>query len=100
MNIKEAYQYMYKELCGYYARTHNVGVGDIISDFNTSLIGKPLDPAAWTYWLNAVRKVTEDEILSETDTIKAITILLKEFNDHHGFKLKDVIKYYKKKERK
>jgi hypothetical protein len=97
MNIKEAYEYMFRELSSYYAKTHNNEVGDMLGGFDTSFTGKPFDAAAWTDWLNAVHKVNTNEYLSEKEALKAMLVLLKEYNDHHGFKLKNVIKYYSHK---
>lgn len=99
MDIQEAYIYMFRELSTYYKKTYNDELGAMLGGFDTAINGKPIDPAAWVDWSDAVKKVTKRENLSSIDVNTAIIKLLQEYNDHHGFKLKDVIRYFKKREK-
>jgi hypothetical protein len=101
MTLREAYIYIYGVLEGYYENTRIVDLGDILTDMtlwsNLWKDESPLDPAYWGDWINAVRKVTDKDSLTDTEAVKAAIYFLKFYNDNHGFKLKKVISLLEKK---
>jgi len=94
MTLKESYDYMVSKLSEYYSKTHNDDVGGMLGGFDTSFAGKPFDPAAWGDWEKAVRKVTPNANITEEEARKAMLVLMKEYNEHHGFDLTRVIEYF------
>ncbi len=98
MTLIESYNYMFNKLSGYYAKTRNNELGAMLGGFDTSFGGKPFDPAAWHDWVTAVKKVTPSENITEEEAHKAMLVLMREYNEHHGFKLKEVIEYFSRKE--
>ncbi len=96
MTLKESYEYMFHKLTRYYETTHNNELGGMLGGFDTSLNGKPFDRAAWHDWLKAVKKVTLNEEVTQDEAFKATLFLLKEYNDHHGFELSEVIAHFEK----
>jgi hypothetical protein len=94
MTLKDSFNFMVSTLSGYYAKTHNDELGGMLGGFDTSIGGRPFDPAAWDDWISAVRKISKKDNLSEEEIKKAILFLLKEYNEHHGFDLKEVIEYF------
>jgi hypothetical protein len=100
MNLKEAYIYMYDLLQSYYLFNKNNELAPVLAGFaiNPSPSDRIIsdDQAAWYDWIDAVRKVTQNDELNERDTLNAMIILLKEYNDHHGFELSQVIDHFEK----
>jgi hypothetical protein len=100
MNLKEAYIYMYNLLESYYLSNKNNELAPVLAGF--SIHPSPPDhiisddQAAWYDWIDAVRKITKSNELSEKETLDAMIILLKEYNDHHGFELSEVIDHFEK----
>ena len=97
MTLEQAYKYIFKILDNYYDKTHNDELGALLSGLNPHLFKKRIsaDPAAWDDWMDAVQKVTPRENITEDEARKAMLMLMKEYNDHHGFDLEEVIKYFK-----
>jgi hypothetical protein len=98
MTIKEAYIYMLKVLEVYWEKTHNDELGSLLGQLNPFLFRdeKPADPAAWDDWLKAVREITYGNILTKEQMLKAMVLLLEEYNDYQGFDLVDVIEDLRK----
>lgn len=96
MTVKESYDYMYAALLDYYNKTHNDELGGMLGGFECFIGDKPFDPAAWHDWLKSVRTITPEDVLSETQVQQAIISLLKDYNDNHGFNLKEVINHFQK----
>jgi hypothetical protein len=98
MNLKESYIYMYGLLKCYFSFNKNNELAPVLAGFtphpsaSDHIISD--DPAAWHDWINAVKKVTEKQSITEEEAKKAMIILLREYNDHHGFILSDVIKHF------
>lgn len=53
MDAFEAMRYFLK---AFYLRTHSDDVGALLGDLNPAGDGKPIDPAAWSDWMDAVDK--------------------------------------------
>lgn len=98
MTLMESFSFMFATLASYYTKTHNDELGGMLGGFDNSFGGKPFDPAAWNDWVEAVKKVSTKDDISEEDAKKAIILLLQEYNDHHGFDLSDVTKYFTNEE--
>jgi hypothetical protein len=96
MSLEESYNYMFDALSNHYAEMHDNELGAMLGGFDKSHRGKPFDPAAWHDWIDAVRKVTSNETITENEALKAMLVLLKEYNDHHGFDLSKVIEFFDK----
>ena len=98
MTLKEAYIYMYATLEAYWERTHDEEVGDLVTDFDLWFYKdeKPLDPASWQEWIEAVHEITNNESIDKIETLKAIDALLAT-HEKLGFKLKDARSYIEDK---
>jgi hypothetical protein len=59
--LLEAYKAMALFLDDYYFRFGQYDVRNILSNIYLFHDGKPADPAAWDDWLDAVKKVLEEE---------------------------------------
>ena len=98
MGRKEAYIYVFQILQEYWNKTRDEELGGILGGLNPwsplSKDERPGDPAAWQDWLDAVEKVSSNEYITEEEARKAMLVLLKEYNDHHGFDLKKTIQYF------
>jgi hypothetical protein len=102
MTHKEALLHIFYILNRYWIHTSDkkpiddlglfLGEFDIISDDENPTA----DPAAWDDWENTIRKVTKVENVTEEDALKAMILLLKEYNDNQGFNLKIVIEHFEK----
>ena len=101
MTLTEAYEHMFQILLNYWLKSNKMSrdLGEMLSEFNTKTFKdrKPADPAAWEDWVDAVRKITPNDDISEEQTGKSMIELLKEYNSHQGFDLKDVIDYFDQK---
>ena len=95
MNIKESYIFIFKALCTYWGKNHNLELGDLLTGLDPRVRKDkmPLDEAAWNDWINAVKKITPFEQISEEQAIQAMLLLLKEYGDQ-GFNLDEVIKHF------
>jgi len=71
------------------------GLANLLSELNLWLWADetPADPASWSYWQDAVRKVTEKDSIHVREALAATIQLLREYNDHQGFDLKEPIKF-------
>jgi hypothetical protein len=98
MNKEEALKYVFQVLQKYYNISHNKELGILLADLDPWYIldknAKTADPAAWHDWLSALQKVTINESVSKSESQKAILLLMQEYNEHHGFELKDIIEYF------
>ena len=93
MTIKEAYIYMLRVLETYWEKTHNDELGSLLGELNPFLFRdeRPADPAAWDDWMNAVREITSENNLTKEQMLKAMILLLEEYNNYQGFDMVDVI---------
>jgi hypothetical protein len=100
VTLREAYIYAFAFLEGYWESTHNRNLGDILSGMTLwhplSRDEKPADRASQQDWLNAVRKVTECDSLTNTQALQAAYYFLKEY-DHQGLDLKKPLAFLKDK---
>ena len=98
MTLEQSYKYVFKILDDYYDRTHNDELGAMLGGLNPNLFQDQMsaDPAAWDDWIDAVRKVTQNEYITEEEARTAMLVLMKGYNDHHGFDLSDVIEFFGK----
>lgn len=94
MTLEETYSYMYDSLLKYYQETHDNELGAMLGGFECIHGEKPFDPAAWNDWKRAIVSVNREETYSRSDTLQAIRILLKEYDEHHGFNLKNVLDHF------
>lgn len=58
LSTRDAYRAMFRFLEAYYDRTGSDELGAILGGLAITEDGQPMDPAAWTDWLAAVRDVT------------------------------------------
>jgi hypothetical protein len=61
LTIKEAYQAMIEYLDKVYDRAPSDDLGSLLGSMALMKDGGTMDPAAWTDWLNAVRKIKARE---------------------------------------
>ncbi len=102
MTLKEGYDRMYRILDNYWINTgkRNLDLADMLSGFDTRIFRDikgnrvPGDPGAWQDWVKAVRSVTARDEITEEESFLAMVNLLKEYNDHHGFDLAEVIDHF------
>jgi hypothetical protein len=101
MTLREAYIYMLATLETYYDNTHNDELGGLLGGLTLwhplSPNEKPADPASWNDWLNVVRIVMDRDSVNNIETLQATVNLLREYNDHQGFNLKEVISFVQTK---
>jgi hypothetical protein len=101
MTIHEAYIYVFGLLNGYWEKTKNVDLSQILSEMTLwhplSWQGKSADPAIQHDWLKAVQKITNDDSLNDTQAIQAAYYFLKEYNDNQGFDFKDELAFLSQK---
>lgn len=58
LSTKDAYQAMFLFLEAHYDRTGSDELGALLGGLALDQDGQPMDPAAWTDWLNAVQEVS------------------------------------------
>jgi hypothetical protein len=58
LSTPDAYRAMFRFLEAYYDRTGSDELGALLGGLAIDEDGQPMDPAAWTDWLAAVRDVT------------------------------------------
>lgn len=61
ISIQQAYVAMFRFLESYYDRTHADEIGALLGGMAIDEDGQPMDPAAWSDWLAAVREVASEE---------------------------------------
>jgi hypothetical protein len=61
LTLMQAYNAMLSFLEDYYFRFDLHDLGSILGSISLMPDGKPVDPAAWVDWLNAVKRVLEKE---------------------------------------
>jgi hypothetical protein len=95
MTLREAYIYIFGILDGYWENSHNSELGILLGGFTfwhpLSNDEKTADPAAWKDWIDAVRKITVSDSINNIEALQASVYLMKEYNDHQGFQLNEVI---------
>jgi|HubBroStandDraft_6_1064221.scaffolds.fasta_scaffold3612722_1 hypothetical protein len=60
LTLKQGFLAMYAFLDGFYSRTKSDDVGGLLGDMSFLADGSTADGAAWSDWLEAVRKITEE----------------------------------------
>ncbi len=60
LSIRQAYMAMFRFLESYYDRTHADDVGALLGGMAIDEDGEPMDPAAWSDWLDAVRQTAAE----------------------------------------
>jgi hypothetical protein len=60
LTLKQGYLAMYAFLDAFYNRTRSEGVVGLLGDMSFLIDGSTTDPAAWGDWLDAVKKITEE----------------------------------------
>lgn len=58
MSTRDGYRAMFRFLEAYYDRTGSDELGALLGGLALDEDGRPMDPAAWTDWLAAVRDAT------------------------------------------
>jgi hypothetical protein len=58
LSTREAYEAMFRFLEAHYDRTGSHELGTLLGGLAIDEDGEPMDPAAWTDWLAAVRIAT------------------------------------------
>ena len=62
LTLLEAYKAMYVFLDNYYFQMNKPDeIGALLGDLRILPDGTPVDPAAWTDWLEAVQKISDAE---------------------------------------
>jgi hypothetical protein len=62
LSIIQAYKTMFEFLCNYYDQTGKPDqIGSLLSDIQLFNNGHTADPAAWSDWLLAMKKVLKDK---------------------------------------
>jgi hypothetical protein len=59
LSTRDAYEAMFRFLEAYYDTTGSDELGALLGGLALDEDGQPMDPAAWTDWLAAVRNVTD-----------------------------------------
>jgi hypothetical protein len=59
LSTREAYEAMFRFLEAHYDRTGSDELGALLGGLAIDEDGEPMDPAAWTDWLAAVRIATD-----------------------------------------
>jgi hypothetical protein len=62
LTIREGYAAMFDFLRGVYERTQSADLGVLLGGMSLLQDGSTADPAAWSDWEDAVRKVKEDAV--------------------------------------
>ena len=60
LTLKQAYLAMYAFLDAFYDRTKSDDVGWLLGDMSFLMDRRTADSAAWSDWLDAVKKITEE----------------------------------------
>lgn len=96
MTLEQAFSYIFNILDDYYKKTLNDELGIILGGLDPNLFVdlKTADPAAWHDWIRTVKKITTNENITKEEALKAMILLLKQYNDNEGFDLADVIEHF------
>jgi hypothetical protein len=60
LTLKQGYLAMYAFLDSFYSETKSDDVGGLLGDMSFLADGSTADGAAWSDWLKAVKKITEE----------------------------------------
>ncbi|SUC82805.1 Uncharacterised protein [Pannonibacter phragmitetus] len=70
LTLQEAYLAMFSFLEDYYSRTKSDEIGSMLSGLCLMSDGKPMDPAYWSEWEQAVEKAVSGEVDAEMHLTK------------------------------
>jgi len=98
MTLREAYTYILGLLDGFSVfKDINDDFAQILGEMRLGPDDTPGDPAFVSDWKDAVRKVTGEESLNETQALAAGVNFLTFFKDAHHFDLKEPIQFLQDK---
>jgi len=100
MNITEAYHFAFNILVEFWRKTQDDQLAAVLGGLNPEPLSEgtvTTDPAAWHDWVDAVKKVTSNENITESEAQQAMLVVMREYRDHDGLDLTNVIDFLNKR---
>ena len=93
LSIRQSYLAMFELLDGFYQDTKDDCLGSLLGGFNPSLFinSNSADSAAWLDWMNSVKKITVEELLTSDEALCTTRAFIDFHKKEFGFDLKWLI---------
>ena len=89
LSIQQSYLAMFYLLDMFYWITKDDCLGSLLGGFNPYLFvgGMSADPAAWDDWINSVKKISDEELLTSKEAFLCTVEFVRFHKDEFGFEL-------------